>query len=151
MVRDLVDSYQNDEIHLQNKALRAIRRAFLSLIGKAIGKRALQKYLNPNLWNLESRTIDYYSSDKSVGSDSAHSLTDSDFSEVLVTEGVMDEKEVRESKMQQRAKDKSYKSMKVKNASPQMKNVQMGITLKDPERKQHLVLAKEGRTLRFYN
>lgn len=69
-IKSLIESYQNDKHKLENHALRAMRKAFLQLIGRAIGRRKLAKHLNPSNWTYETTNIQF-KEDKSSGQSSS--------------------------------------------------------------------------------
>ena len=70
-----------------------MRRAFLTMIARAIGKRQLEKFINPNLWNLDVKPIEYLETSDSFSE--IGSITDSDFDDEIILSGVQSEVELK--------------------------------------------------------
>lgn len=45
-IRQLVESYEDDDVRLQNAAKRAMRKAFLHIITRVIGRKKMLKFLH---------------------------------------------------------------------------------------------------------
>lgn len=76
MMKQLVNSYQADELKLENQMLTKLRSAFQSRISQAIGKARFNKAVDPRMKALDARILEWESDDsydKAPSSDSSFS------------------------------------------------------------------------------
>jgi len=78
LLKDLVDSYQNEELKINNKMTRLLRKIFLEKLSIGLGKQRLGKLIKPKFWNMETQTLEMHS-DSSSGLEFDDNLTDASF------------------------------------------------------------------------